>query len=188
MKRAKKQKSWRVFLRKTVHKNPWFKVVKEDIKKPGGFRGDYFIFSRHSQKDFVIVVAEENDQFYLVKQWRPTLKRYLLEFVAGGTNKNETYLQAAKRELVEEVGLKAKKWQYLGNAAVAPGHSDQYGRVFLAKKLTKSQEFKSGEIGEQTQLIKINCRKFHQMVLKFKINDGPTLSAYLMYLAFLKKI
>lgn len=179
--------NYKVFSRKTVHKNPWFRIVKEDILRPDGHRADYYIFEGESDKNFVVIVAQEKDELYLVKQWRPTLKRYLIEFAAGGIEKNETDLQAAKREFLEETGWGAKKWQYLGKAAVGPGHSKEYGQVFFATGLFKTRG-KTNDIQEKTELVIIKRQNFEQMIYNKEIEDGPTLSAYMKYLAFKKRL
>ena len=181
-------KPYRVFSRKIVHKNPWYQVVKENIRYPSGHRGNYYVWENpRTEKGFVVAIAEDKDTFFLVKQWRPTLKHYTLEFVAGDAHKNEKYVKAAKRELLEELGLQAKRWQFIGKAAVAPGYSREYGRVFLATGISKSAEKAKGEAGEKTELVKIKRQKFEQMIYNREIEDGPTLSAYLLYLTRKKK-
>lgn len=182
------KKHWRVFSRKVAYKNPWFQVAVEDIQKPDGFRGKYFIVERGNIKDFVVVIAREEDDLYLVKQWRPTLKRYTLEFVAGSITRGEKPLVAAKREIVEEIGMTAGKWTFLGREAVAPGFSSQYGRYYLATSLTLAKQKFSGELGEKTTLIRLKRAKFDEMIYNGKIIDGATLTAYLLLLAWEKKI
>jgi ADP-ribose pyrophosphatase len=178
----KSQKRGQVFSRKVVHKNPWFRIVKEKIQKPSGFRGNHYIFEGNSLRDFVvIVVRDEQENFYLVKQWRPALKRYLVEFAAGGTGRGESYLQAAKREVREELRLEAKRWDYLGKAAVAPGFSREYGRFFLATGVKPTQRGSKGEPGEVIEIVKISRKKFEKMVSEREIEDGPTLTAYMLY-------
>lgn len=178
-------KPYKVFSRKVVHKNPWYQIVKENIRQPSGYRADYYIFENSkTERDFVVVIAKDKNNFFLVRQWRPTVKRYLLEFVAGGAHEKEKYIEAAKRELLEETRLFGKNWHYLGKAAVAPGHSGEYGRVFLATEISKSSKKVKGEPGENTEVIKIKRQKFEKMIYNREIEDGPTLSSYLLYLAW----
>jgi len=181
-------KRYQVFSRKVVYQCPWFQIVVEDVQKPDGFRGNYFIMERPKGRDFVIVIVQENDDLYLVNQWRPTLKKDTLEFAAGSVGERETDLEAAKREVAEELGLKAKKWIFLGKAAVAPGFSSQYGRVFYATGISQLREKFPGEAGENTEGVKIKRAKFDQMIYNGKIVDGTTLSAYLLYLVWEKKL
>ena len=188
MSKKNQPKTWKVYSRKTVFKCPWFQIVEEDIKKPNGFRGKYYIQQGREKNDFVIVIALKRNCFYMTKQWRSTLKKETIEFVAGSVEKNESYLKAAKRELLEEVRIRAKRWRYLGRVAVAPGHTLRYGRIFLAEEITKVKTKVKGEPGEDTRPVKIPLQKYKQMVSQGKINGGPTLSAYLLYLAWSKKL
>lgn len=188
MSKEGRQKRWRVFAKKTIHKNPWFSVDLEDIQKPSGHRDNYYIFQGTGRKDFVVAIALDDNYFYLTEQWRPTLKKYSLEFVAGRAEKNESYLEAVKREFLEETGLEAKKWLLIGRVAVAPGHTPRYGRIFLASRISHSNTKTKGEPGEDTKLVKVPKNKFREMIYQAKIDDGPTLSAYLLYLIRSKKI
>lgn len=189
MSKKSTQKKWQVYSREVVYQNPWYRIIKEDLKKPSGFRGDYFILEGRGEKDFVVVVVlDENENFYLVKQWRPTLKRYLLEFAAGGTEKNESFLEAAKREVKEELGLQAQNWQHLGRAAVAPGHSKEYGQFFLATKIKPTKAKVEGEPGEKTEAVKLSHSELVKKIYAKEIEDGPTLTAYLLYLAWKKEL
>ena len=135
-----------------------------------------------------MIVAYENNSLYLVKQWRPTLKRATLEFVAGSIGEKETPLEAAKREIIEEIGMEATKWVYLGRQAVAPGFSSQYGRYYLATNLKIANWKLEGELGERTELCLVKRAKFDEMIYNGKIIDGTTLTAYLLLLAWEKKI
>jgi len=188
MSKKNQPKTWKVYHRKIVFKCSWFQIIEEDLRKPNGFRSKYYVFESLSKRDFIMVIALDNDYFYMTKQWRPTLKRETVEFVAGGVGKNEIYLEAAKRELLEEAGLKAKKWHFIGKAPVAPGHSREYGRIFLAENISFSKEKAAGEPGEGTELVKIPRHKFKRMIYQREIDDGPTLSAYLLYLTWSKKL
>ena len=70
-----------------------------------------------------IVAIDENDVVVLVRQYRLAAGQQLLEIPAGSMEPNETPLEAAQRELREETGRVANKWEKLGGYYAAPPNS-----------------------------------------------------------------
>jgi 8-oxo-dGTP pyrophosphatase MutT (NUDIX family) len=181
---SKKNKQWQTLSKNIVHENPWFKIIKEKIKKPSGYVGNYFIL-RRPQKFVAIVPVTKENKLILVKQFRTTLKKIIWEFPMGGIDKKETPLDAAKRELREETGMTAEKWKKAGEFYVGPGHTDQSGLVFIAegvKEISQSSFGADLEEGEEIFAKKaITLEKFENQTIHGKIKDGPSMTAY--YLA-----
>ena len=84
----------------------------------------------------VMMPVDEKGRMLLVRQYRLPAKAFLWELPAGRVDKGETVLQAAKRELTEETGFKAKKWTKLASFYVSPGFLAEKMTVFLAEDLT----------------------------------------------------
>ncbi len=84
----------------------------------------------------VVVIAIDNEErVYLVRQYRHAIGRSLVELPAGCLEAGEGPLAAAKRELREEVGLRAKRWKGLGCFYSSPGFADELLHVFVARDL-----------------------------------------------------
>ena len=172
-------RKWQKLKSKVDYQNPYFKRTKNLVKNPVGQLMDYYFFCK---PDFSIVIPIIDDSFLLVDQYRNPIERNSLEFPMGGGEKSENPLMIAKRELLEETGHRAKKFQKLGRVAAAPGHSIQWSTVYLATGLNKIVKpcLDPAEIGLKTKIIKIN--DFEKMIKSGQVIDGPTLWAYTYYL------
>ncbi|RMD77988.1 MAG: NUDIX domain-containing protein [Gammaproteobacteria bacterium] len=92
----------------------------EHIRHPGGA---------------AVAAVDPAGRVCLLRQWRPALERWLWELPAGTLEPGEPPLEAARRELAEEAGLEARRWEPLGRVAMAPGFCDELIHLFLAREL-----------------------------------------------------
>src|ERR687890_1606450 len=105
---------WRKISSREVYENPWIRVREDEVLRPDGEPGIYGVV--HFKNVAVGVLAVEGDELYLVGQYRYTLDRYSWEIPEGGCPEGEEPLDAARRELEEETGLRARCWEKLGEA------------------------------------------------------------------------
>lgn len=102
-----------------------------------------------------VVALEEGDQprLMMIHQYRHPLGRRLWEVPAGLLDvPGESPLDTARRELAEEAGLAAQRWDLLVDVAASPGFSDEVVRVFLARELSPvPREVPDGD--EETDLV-----------------------------------
>jgi ADP-ribose pyrophosphatase len=103
------------------------------------------IGGHHVRRDIVVhpgavavVVLNDMNQVYLLRQYRQPLGAFLFETPAGLLDDpSEQPLAAAQRELAEEAGLKAKKWHVLVDFLNSPGGTSEAIRVYLATDITE---------------------------------------------------
>ncbi len=86
----------------------------------------------------VVVAVDQQEEVYLVRQYRHAIRRHLLELPAGCLEAGEEPLEGAKRELREEVGLEAGQWKALGSFYSSPGFANEVLHAFLARELVKT--------------------------------------------------
>ncbi len=132
-----------------------------------------------------VIIPVVSGKFLLESHYRPVIKKWLLEFPAGFMDKGETPIQAAKRELEEETGLKAKKLRYLFKNYSSAGFTDELSYFFLADDFAKGK--RHPEAGEVLRIRRINIEKAVQMVRDGKVSDSKTIKGILYYKAFISK-
>jgi len=85
-----------------------------------------------------VVVLNDCDQVYLLRQYRQPLGAYLFETPAGLLDHpTEAPLAAAQRELAEEAGLAARTWHVVSDFLNSPGGSSEAIRIYLARDITE---------------------------------------------------
>jgi ADP-ribose pyrophosphatase len=149
------------------------------------FRGKVFDVVREDGKDVVvhapavaIVAVDTAGQIVLVRQPRAGARRELLELPAGILDEHEEPLEAARRELREETGLRGGEWRMLVSFFTTPGFSDELMHVYLATGL----EDGTAEPDEDEQLTVERVARDDLPSLLETVEDGKTLVGLLLYL------
>src|SRR5699024_9915410 len=117
------------------------------------------------------------DNIYLVGQYRYPLEKYSWELPEGGCPEGESPLEAAKRELLEEAGVKAKHWELLMEIDMSNSITDEHCHTFLAKGLEKGQS--NPEDTEELKVKKVPFEEALEMVLHGEITDAISVAAIL---------
>lgn len=123
---------WSQKSKKSLLKTVVFEVEAHHNVSCNGVEGDYIIMNA---PDWVIVIAEKDDKFLMVKQWRHGEKALSVEFPGGVIDKGEEPETAARRELEEETGFKAGKLTKLGCVNPNPALFSNHVHVYLAEEL-----------------------------------------------------
>jgi ADP-ribose diphosphatase len=164
-----------------------FLTVREDQILEQGKKGIYSIVFRSNKGGVSVIAQDKKGDYYLVKQWRYPINQETIEFVAGRVEKNETPLQAGKRELLEELGLVSKSWKSLGRYNESNGFCAIKLYTYLAENVEiKNQNFQNNE--EYTEIIKLSAKDLQKYIKSGKIKDNLTLATYTKYLVFKNKI
>lgn len=122
----------------------------------------------------VCVAAKlNNGNYLLVSQYRYGIQDTSLEFVAGKLEINEDPQMAIKRELEEEAGYVANKWEYLGVIYPSPAYLSEKIHLYLAEDLTKTQT-KLDE-NEFLEVVEFSLDQLKEMVKNNTIKDAKTL-------------
>lgn len=113
--------------------------VDEEVETPSGelIRRQ---FLTHPGAVAVVAWREDSDDIAVLRQYRHPVRTELLEIPAGLLDLDgEPFVVAAQRELAEEVGLAARRWDVLIDICTTPGACEETLRIFLARDLSETE-------------------------------------------------
>ena len=156
---------------------PIFRVTMDHAVDPDGFEIRRAIV-RHNGSA-VMMPVDEKGRILLVRQYRLPARRYLWELSAGRIDPGETPLKAAKRELLEETGYRAKKWTKLVKFYPSPGFVEEAMTIFIAQDLTAGQAQPMED--ERIECAWFTLKQMAGMIEKGEIQDAKTIIGYSMW-------
>ena len=115
----------------------------------------------------------------LERQYRHAAGQFLIELPAGSRNPGETPLAAAKREIIEETGYRARRWTMLLRYFASPGFLAEWMQIYLARDLREGDA--QPEADEQIEILRMPLSEALQLISDGKIHDGKTLVGLLLY-------
>ncbi len=150
----------------------------DDVVMPGGETAKREVVEHLGA--VVIAALDSEDNVTLVHQYRHPLGRRLWELPAGLIDKpGEEPVEAAKRELAEEAGLAAARWDTLVDVAASPGFTDEVVRVFLARDLSEVDRDVLGDEEADLVVRKFPLAEAVRMALAGELVNGATVSGVL---------
>jgi 8-oxo-dGTP pyrophosphatase MutT (NUDIX family) len=160
---------WIIKSTKKVFENHFFAVFEDDVIKPTGDDGKYATIRFKS--GVAILPVDDDGNIYLTRQFRYAIGRQDLEVVAGSIE-GEGALEAAKRELKEELGIEAEEWSDLGTIYSLTSITQSTSRQFIARKLTFGEQETEGT--ESIEPVKLKLFEACDMVHRGEITDADT--------------
>ncbi len=159
-----------------IYDNPWISLTEYQVINPSGNPG---IYGKVHFKNIAIGVLPLDDELntYLVGQYRFALGQYSWEMPEGGGPLGIDPIESAKRELLEETGLKAQSWTEIQRLHLSNSVSDELSILYVARGL---QQFEpEPEDTEQLIVHKLPFEEVYQMVCNGTITDSMTVAAVL---------
>ncbi|MEM0373782.1 MAG: NUDIX hydrolase [Sulfolobaceae archaeon] len=155
-----------------------FSVHLEKFLLPNGKEYET-AYIRH-RGSVIIIPFLDNETVLMIRQYRPIVNKWLLEFPAGTIEENEKVEETAKRELIEETGYLAEDIKIIHSYFVSPGTSTEKMYIAIANELkfigSKPESY------ELIELMPIKIAKIKELVKRKEIEDGKTLVAILFLL------
>ena len=165
-----------------VYRGKVFWVTHDTVREPGDVTATRDVV-RHNGSVVVLAVDTatnpEDPGILLIRQYRHAANKFLLELPAGRIEPGEKLIPAAKRELIEETGYRARKWSKHVTYFASPGFVSEAMNILFAEDLTLGQA--TPEEDERIEIVMTPLSEVMRLIGEGKIEDGKTLIGVLLY-------
>ncbi len=169
---------WQTLSSREIYQNEWISVREDQVLRPDGEPGIYGAVSMKNRAVGVVPLHDDGT-VTLVGQWRYTMEAYSWEIPEGGCPFDETPIECARRELLEETGLSAAKIEALGGEIhLSNSVTNERGNLFVATGLTQGESRPEGT--EKLALRRVRLEEAVEMTLRGEINDGLSVLGLLL--------
>jgi ADP-ribose pyrophosphatase len=147
------------------------------VQLPMGVEGSFGVIKHPGASLAVPVLAD--GRVVVLRQYRFAVATRLLEFPAGTLDPGETPLSTMQRELQEEAGYSASRWDALGAMLPCPGYSDEVIHLFLARDLTELSERPAGDDDEDLEVVLLTPAELDAAIASGdEYLDGKSITAW----------
>jgi 8-oxo-dGTP pyrophosphatase MutT (NUDIX family) len=167
---------WKLIASKTAYENNWIEVQHQDVITPAGNPGIYGVI-HFKNLAIGIIPLDENNNTWIVGQFRYPLKKYTWEIPEGGGKIGVDPIDSAKRELQEECGIIAHHWEKILEMDLSNSATDEKAILYVARNLEFTES--EPEETEDLQVKKVPFETLFQMVMNGEITDAMTIAAVL---------
>ena len=169
--------SWKELDRTVKYSNPWIEVSESNVINPNGGKGIYGVVHFKNLAIGIIPLDDENNTWIVGQERYPFNGKYTWEIIEGGGPLKDNPEDSARRELLEEAGLKAKELELIQEMDLSNSATDERALIYVARGLSFHQA--NPDDTEKLQVKKIPFEDLYQMVLKGEVTDSLSVAGVL---------
>lgn len=173
----RKRGSWTELHTELKYENPWIRVSESQVLNPNGGKGIYGVIHFKNLAIGVIPLDDEGNTWIVGQERFPFDGKFTWEIIEGGGPLDIDPIESGKRELLEEAGLKAEKWELIQEMDLSNSATTERALIYVAKGLSFHQ--KDWDETEKLEIKKIPFKELYQMVLNGEVVDSLSVAGVL---------
>lgn len=155
---------------KEVFKTQWFSIEEIPCQEPDSL--PYYSFV--TADSVGILALTRSKDVILVRQWRPPIREFNLEFPSGYIGEGETHEHAVERELLEETGYACESLTYLGGLRLFPSRMDYTVHLYFGSDAVLTDVPPVEEI----ELVLMPVASLRECIVSGTINHATAVALY----------
>lgn len=167
---------WKKLGTEVKYQNDWIRINEDKVITPAGKQGIYGVV-HFKNKAIAIIPLDDEYNTWIVGQYRYAPGTYEWEVPEGGCPDNELPVETARRELQEETGLKADRFELIQELQLSNSATNEVSYTYIAKGLTITDTRH-----EETEIIRVRKLPFLQlfeMAMQGEIRDALSVAGIL---------
>lgn len=173
----KKVGSWKELGRKLIYENAWIRLTESQVINPNNGEGIYGVVHFKGLAIGVIPLDDELNTWIVGQERFPMDGKYSWEIIEGGGALDVDPKVSAQRELLEETGIKAQKFELIQEMDLSNSATDEHALIYVARDLSFHEP--DPDETEKLEVRKLPFEEVYQMVLKGKITDSLSVAGIL---------
>jgi ADP-ribose diphosphatase len=162
----------------TVAKSKIFRVESMDVEFSNGESRTYERLNPKGKGAVLVIPMLDDDTVLMIYEYSGGTERYELGLTKGKIDPGETPLEAADRELKEEIGYGANKLTFLKTITLAPGYQSNTTHIVLAEDLY--EEWQEGDEPEPLEIVKHQLSDLEQLTYNEDLTEARSILALYM--------
>lgn len=162
----------------TIARTRFFRVERRELRFTNGAEVSYERLVGSASGAVLIVPMLDDDTVLLIREYAAGVHRYELALPKGRIENNEAILDAANREIMEEVGYGARKLEHLTSLTIAPGYQSHCTHVVLAQDLFEQRC--EGDEPEEIEVVPWSLNRLNELLTQQECTEARSIAALFM--------
>lgn len=162
----------------TVAQTRLFHVEQLDLRFANGVEVQYERLKSNSAGAVLVVPMLDDDTVILIREYAAGVHRYELGLPKGRVEQGEDLLDAANRELMEEIGYGSRRLEHLTAFTLAPGYLGHHTQIVLAQELY--QQSCQGDEPEEIEVVPWSLSNLPELMAQDDFTEARSIAALYM--------
>lgn len=155
-----------------------FKVEQLDLEFSNGVVAQYERLLGSRRGAVLIVPMLDDETVLLIREYAAGLHRYELGLPKGKIDGDEGIIEAANREIQEEVGYASRRLEHINSLTLAPGYLSHTTHIVLARDLYQSRI--PGDEPEEIEVVPWSLKELDTLLLRDDFSEARSIAALYM--------
>ncbi len=170
---------------KDIATTRFFNIQSMDVEFSNGEKRQYERLKPPGEGAVLVITVLDDDTVLMIYEYSGGTDKYELTLTKGKIDKGESPIEAANRELVEEIGYGSKNLELIKTMTLAPGYQSNFTHIVLARDLYEASSA-DGDEPEPLEVVRHKFSELETLVYNEDLTEARTIAALYMAKAIIK--